>query len=143
MLNQLDRTPNIITSPDDPPSASNSSTRSINFLYTGFNESEADATPLYYDEDHGSVLRRSIPRISLHSRHHDLDVRRALLCSGPTTDNGLGPFGGVRGKMEGTWHGSYSFADFTAFRGLLAGEDHHLHEGTSHPHACCHSKIDD
>ena len=129
MLNQLDRTPSIISSPDDPASASNSSTKSITFLYTGFGEKDKDTAPLYYDDDHGSVLRRSIPRIQLHSKYHDLDVRRSLLCSDLSMTPKLGPFGGIRGKVEGVWHGSYSFFDFAGFRGLLAGEDRNLHEG--------------
>ncbi|KAL7416401.1 hypothetical protein BDY24DRAFT_429612 [Mrakia frigida] len=129
LLNQLDRTPSILSSPDDPPSSSNSSTYSITFLYTGFDTPIPPPPPVYYDKDHGSLLRRSIPRIQLHSRFHDLDVRRALGCTDPSTDSKLGPFGGVRGKLEGVWHGSYSFFDFTAYREMLGGESGRLHEG--------------
>lgn len=46
-------------------------------------------------------------------------------------DSKLGPFGGVKGKLEGVWHGSYSFFDFTGYRELLAGDARRLHEGES------------
>ena len=127
LMNQLDRTPCVGGLSE---SSSNSSTSSLSFLYP-FGETPPAAVegePFVVDPHTDSVLRQSVPVITLPSKCHDLDVRRLLACGDPW-QGGLDALT-FQGKIEGRYHGSFAFFDFAGYRDMLGGDMRTLYEGT-------------
>jgi hypothetical protein len=91
-------------------SASNSSTSSLDFLYTP-EELAMDVpgrTP-DYDPISQTYLRQSVPILGLRSSSFDNDWRRMTLCKS-LADQGM-TVAHWRGKFEGTWIGSFAYFD--------------------------------
>lgn len=91
-------------------SASNSSTSSLDFLYTP-EELAMDVpgrTPDFDPISH-TYLRQSVPILGLRSASFDNDWRRMTLCKS-LADRGM-TVAHWRGKFEGTWIGSFAYFD--------------------------------
>lgn len=123
LLNQLDQTPCIGGLTE---SLSNSSTRSLDFLLPY--QADRIGPPVLYDPTTDIHLRRSIPVMQLPSVAHDRDIRRMLECLDPCESKGLEPLT-YRGRIEGLYHGSFSFFDFNSYREMLNGDIRSLYEG--------------
>lgn len=97
LMNQLDRTPCV---GGLSASSSNSSTKSLDFLYP-YSSPPTSATGKVFvaEPSTETYLRKSIPLVNLPSSCHDLDVKRLLECGDPWK-GGLGALA-FRGKIEG------------------------------------------
>lgn len=60
---------------------------------------------------------------------HDQDFHRLLACYDPSQSVGM-PRSTWRGCWNGCWEGTFSFFEFEAFRGMLAGQLRALYEGS-------------
>ncbi|GAA5845294.1 hypothetical protein JCM11251_006391 [Rhodosporidiobolus azoricus] len=70
--------------------------------------------------------KTSLPTLS--SRIHDSDFVRLASCIDPYSSLGL-PKLYVRGSLNGSWEGRFSFFDFDSYRDMLGGRMRSLYEG--------------